>query len=320
MIALPKGHLLTDSEGTLTAKLGASRPARKEMRDWFDRLAASRPRRVLAHDHLEDGRGGFEIHYDPQPRDAIPLSTAIAGWRTDLQASVPAILGLGRFVFEVAGELAARGFGDALVAPATIRHTPGAPDPWRLVPLPTRGTSLGDWARAEPDAWLWGTPGTILDGEPIDPVYLLGAALHHSIAGTLVPEGLPDREKFGRLLRGRAVLPSKLGAASREALPRSLEEDAAVLERLVLDCLEVSPASRPRPASARDRFEEIAEKLSVPRLVRHWQFENRPAIVARLSAREGQPTPTTPGGPSPTPTPTPVEAAAASPGEQVPIP
>src|SRR4051812_22966677 len=126
MIALPKGQLLTDAEGTMTARLRASRPARKEMRDWFDGLAGSRPRHVLSHDRLEDGRSGFEICYEPQPRDAVPLATTIAGWRTDPQASVPAILGLGRFVFEVAGEMGRRGFGDVLVAPAMIRLIPGA--------------------------------------------------------------------------------------------------------------------------------------------------------------------------------------------------
>jgi hypothetical protein len=301
MMGLPKGHLLTDADGTLTAQLRLSRPARQKMREWFDRLAASRPRRVLACRRLEDGPRGFEIHYEPQPRDAVALATAIARWRTEPRSAPPAILGLGRFVFEIAGELAARGLGEALVAPATIRLVPDSPDSWRLVPLPTGGMSLADWARAEPEAWLWGTSESVVNGEAVEPVHLLGAALHHALAGALVPEPLPNREKFARLLRGRTVLPARLGAAVRNALPRALEEDAAALERLVLDCLEVVPSLRPRPDSVRVRFEELAEKLAIDRLIRYWGSENQPAVVARLSELAGRPQPPTPAEPAATP-------------------
>ena len=59
-----------------------------------------------------------------------------------------------------------RGFADALVAPATIR---ARPRPARSVlavrPAPySTGTSLADWARAEPDTWLWVTRETVLSG------------------------------------------------------------------------------------------------------------------------------------------------------------
>ena len=67
----------------------------------------------------------------------------------------------------------------------------------------------------------------------LDPAYLMGAALHQAIAGPLVPEGLTNREKFSRLLRGRMGLPARLSAAVKAALPRTLLDDATELERLI---------------------------------------------------------------------------------------
>jgi len=283
MIALPKGQLLVEADGTLIAQVRASRTARQQMRDWFERLAASRPRRVMAHSRVEDGQRGFEVHYEPQPREAVSLAAAIDQWRSDPAVSIPVILELGRFVFEVAGNMADSGFGDVLVALATVRLVPGSPDHWRLVPVPTGAISLADWSRAEPDTWLWVTRETVIGGDRIDPVYVLGAALHQAIAGPLVPRCLPAREKFPRLLRGRMGLPARLGTAVRSVLPRSLEEDAAALERLILDCLEPIPSARPSPASVRDRFSSLSDKLATERLIRYWGFENQQAIVARLS-------------------------------------
>ena len=306
MHALPKGQLLVDADGTLIAQVRASRTARREMRDWFDRLAASRPRGVLAHSHLEDGQHGFEIHYEPQPREATSVADVIERWRADPAASMPLILELGKFVFEVVGELADRGFGDVLVAMATVRLVPGSPDHWRFVPVTTRGTSLADWARADADTWLWGTSESLLGGAGVDPVYVLGAALHQALAGPLVPGLLPKREQFARLLRGRTGLPARLSAAVRGSLPRSLEDDAATLERLILDCLQPIPGSRPGRVSVRERLAALVDRLTNERLIRYWGFENRPAIVARLS--EGRYPPSAPPAPaasSPTPAPTP---------------
>jgi hypothetical protein len=305
MIALPKGQILVEAEGTVIAQVRASRSARKEMRDWFDRLAASRPRRVMAHIRVDDGQRGFEVHYEPQPREAVSLLAAIDQWWSDPAGSIPVILELGRFVFEVAGELAGRGFGDALVAPATVRLVPGSTHHWRLVPLPTGGSSLADWARAEPDTWLWVTRETVIGGAPLDPVYVLGAALHHAIAGPLVPKNLPAREKFPRLLRGRMGLRARLGAAIRSALPRSLEADAAILERLILDCLEPNPTARPSADSVRERLSSLADKLATERLIRYWAFENQQTVVSRLKALVQEP-PAPSGAAAPPPPPAPV--------------
>jgi hypothetical protein len=316
VISIPKGQLVAGDDGTLTAMLRLSRPARKTMREWFERLVGSRPRRVLTHSRLEDGPRGFEIHFEPQPRDAISLATAIKFWRIDPQTSIPIILDLGRFVFEVAGELAGRGFGDTLVAPTTIRHVPDSPEPWRLVPLSTSGLALADWARAEPNTWLWNTSETVVAGAALDPVHLLGTALHHGLAGAITPELLSNRAAFARVLRGRTGLHARLGHAIRLALPRSLEDDAAALERLVLDCIEAAPALRPRPASARERFEELARKLATERLIRYWGFENQAAVISRLSALSNRTPVPTPGEPSPKSTPT--STPAVSWDEQVP--
>jgi hypothetical protein len=300
MIALPKGQLLDDGDGTLTVQVRASRPARREMRSWFERLAESRPRGVVSHDRLEDGQRGFEIHYEPQPRDSLAFDAAIRGWRDDPPASIPGVIELACFVLGVSSELAARGFGDALVAPATLRLVPGTPGIWRLVPMPTRGMSLADWARAEPDTWLWSTPAEVLNAAALDPVHRLGAALHHALAGPPFPEALPGRERFARLLRGRVGVPPRLNEAIRKALPRSLEEDADALERLILDCLDPSATVRPTPASVRERLTAITEKLATDRLIRYWGFENQPAIVARLKPRD--PIPATADGSSAPPT------------------
>jgi hypothetical protein len=305
MIALPKGQLLVEADGTVIAQVRASRTTRKEMRDWFDRLAASRPRRVLAHSRLDDGQHGFEVHYEPQPREAVSLAAVIDHWWSDPAGSIPVILELGRFVFEVAGELAGRGFGDALLAPATVRLVPGSTHHWRLVPLPTGGSSLADWARAEPDTWLWVTRETVVGGARIDPVYVLGAALHYAIAGPLVPKSLPAREKFPRLLRGRMGLRARLSAAVKSALPRSLEDDAVVLERLILDCLETNPRARPSPDSVRERLSSLFDKLATARLIRYWGFENQQPVVARLKALVEEP-PAPSGAASSSPSPAPV--------------
>jgi hypothetical protein len=287
MSALPKGQLVINDDGTLTAQVRASRPERKTLRDWFDRLAASRPRGVLAHSRLEDGQRGLEIHYEPQPRDAVPVEELIRQWQTDLPGSVPAILDLGRFVCDVSFELAGRGFPDALVSPATVQKHMDSPAPWRLVPLPTRGISLADWARAEPITWLWCSSEMVIGGAGFDPARLLGAVLHHALTGSVMPESAPKHEKFARLLRDRVGLPARLGTSIRSALPPSLEEDAAALERLVLDCLETAEELRPSATSVKERFTVVAEKLSTNRLVRYWEFEKQPAIVARLVVPTG---------------------------------
>jgi hypothetical protein len=318
MFALPKGQLLDNGDGTLVARVRASRTARREMRDWFARLAESRPKGVLAPGRLVDGQHGFEIHYEPQPRDAVSVSEVVARWQADPAASITVALELGRFVFGVVSELAGRGFADVLVAMATVRLVPGSLVHWRLVPVPTRGTSLADWARADPDTFLWSTPEFIVSGAAIDPVYVLGAVLHHALAGPPVPGFLSNRGKFARLLRGRAGLPARLGTCLRGSLPRSLEEDVATLEQLILDCLEPVSAARPSAAVVRQRLEFLADRLGTERLIRYWGFENQPAIVARLSAllpRHSSP----PGAAAPSTSHGSTPAPPASWDEQVPI-
>jgi hypothetical protein len=289
LIALPKGQLLVETDGSMVAQLRASRTSRKDMRDWFDRLAASRPKGVIAHISSDYGQRGFEVRYERQAPEAVFLATAIEHWRSDPPVSIPGILDLGHFVLGVAAEMAGRGFVDALVSLATIRLVPGVHREFWLVPLPTAGTSLADWARAEADTWLWVTRETALGGAGIDPVYLLGAALHQAIAGPLVPDGLPNREKFSRLLRGRMGLPARLMAAVKSALPRSLEEDAAALERLIIDCLEPNSSLRPSTHAARERLSSLTEKLAIERLIRYWGFENQAATVTRLESLVDRP-------------------------------
>jgi hypothetical protein len=284
LIALPKGQLVVEADGSLIAQVRASRTARKDLRDWFDRLAASRPPGVLAHTSLDSGPRGFEVRYERQTSEAMFLAAAIEQWRSDPAISIPAILELGHFALEVAGEMAGRGFADALVALTTIRLVPGPPRKFWLVPLPIAGTSLADWSRADPDTFLWVTRDTALGGAGLDPAYLLGAALHQAIAGPLVPDGLPGREKFARLLRGRMGLPARVKTALETALPRSLEDDAGALEGLIMACLEPNPGARPGLDSARKRLSSLTEKLAIERLIRYWGFENRPATVARLES------------------------------------
>jgi hypothetical protein len=284
LIALPKGQLLVEADGSLIAQIRASRAARKDLRDWFDRLAASRPNGVLVHASLDSGGRGFEVRYERQTSEAVFLAAAIEQWRADPAISIPAILELGLFVLEVAGEIAGRGFADALMALTTIRVVPGPPRKFWLVPLPIAGTSLADWSRADPDTFLWVTRDTALGGAGLDPAYLLGAALHQAIAGLIVPAGLTAREKFSRLLRGRIGLPARVTTALATALPRSLEDDAAEFGRLITDCLEPNPGARPRLDSARKRLSSLTEKLAIERLIRYWGFENQQATVSRLEA------------------------------------
>ncbi len=283
-VALPKGQLVVDADGSLVAEVRASRTARNDVRAWFDRLAPRRPKDVVAQTSVEFTGRGVLVRFERQVPEAVPLARAIEPWHTDVAVSIAPILELGRFVLEVALEMSRGGFADALVAASTIRVVPGTPSQFRLVPLPSTGTSLADWARAEPETWLWVTRETALSAAGLDPAYLMGAALHQAIAGPLVPEGLTNREKFSRLLRGRMGLPARLSAAVKAALPRTLLDDATELERLIVDCLESNPGSRPTPDSARARLGALEEKLATERLIRYWGFENQPATVARLES------------------------------------
>ena len=216
MIAIPKGQLLTSQDGVLTAQLRANRPARKAMRAWFESLAAARPRGILAHEGLDDGPRGFEIRYAADAQGTLPLAAALAEWRRDLPSSLPNVLDLARFVLGLASDLAERDCADALVAPGSIRLVPGAIDPWRLVPLPTQGASLADWARADPDAWLWTAAETVLGTAGNDPSHALGAAIHHAPDRRGLSRGpMPHREQFGRLIRGRSGAAGQRGSWRR---------------------------------------------------------------------------------------------------------
>ena len=165
------------------------------------------------------------------------------------------ILELGRFVLEVALEMSRGGFADALVAASTIRVVPGTPSQFRLVPLPLDRYLARRLGQGRTGDVALGHAGNSRDrAAGLDPAYLMGAALHQAIAGPLVPEGLTNREKFSRLLRGRMGLPARLSSAVKAALPRTLLDDATELERLIVDCLEPNPGSRPTPDSARARL------------------------------------------------------------------
>src|SRR5262245_47284698 len=100
MIEVPKGRLVENKDGPLRAELCGSRPARQEIRAWFERLEAAKPRRVLRPSELNDGPRGLTIDYGNASAASAPLGVAIAAWRLDPPATLPRLLGLGRFVLE----------------------------------------------------------------------------------------------------------------------------------------------------------------------------------------------------------------------------
>jgi hypothetical protein len=278
-----KGKLMIGAEGEPIAYLSASRAARKAMRDWFDRLAVSCTGPLLFPRKFADGPKGFEIHYPKEPPGTTGLPAKVAEWSQDVPAAVPSILRLGRFVLDACRELARQGHGDALVAPGLIRFVPGTAEPWWLLPLPCSMATVADWSRADPETWQWLSADAVLGSSQVDPVRALGAALHHAVVGALFPETLSRREKFARVLRGRAGMRARLNAAAIAALPSTFAPDAAELERLVLDCLQPNAVRVADEEQVRGRFEELARRLSTDRLIRYWGFENKPAIVAKLA-------------------------------------
>ena len=243
-VRIPERHLVVERRRHLDRpSAAASRPSRKEMREWFDRLAASRPRRVLAHSRLETASAAsrsITSRNPAKPFRSRPRSTMV-GRPGGFDPRHPRA---GRFVFEVAGELAGRGFGDA---PHSTRDRPPCPrlDP----PLAARPAADGrQLARrlgpGRTRTWLWVTRETVIGGAGLDPVYVLGAALHHAIAGPLFPKDLPTARSSSPAQGPDG--PPAARSAVRAACPVPLEDDAAALERLILDCLEPNPSARPR--------------------------------------------------------------------------
>ena len=93
-----------------------------------------------------------------------------------------------------------------------------------------------------------------------------GAALHQAIAGPLVPAGLPNREKFARLLRGRMGLPARLAAAARSR-PAPLARGRRRRTRTAdprLPGIESRLAARPQ-TRLRAAIASLAEKLATER-------------------------------------------------------
>jgi hypothetical protein len=297
---LPYGLMRTTQDGLPAVLLRCSRHEAKSIRAWFDRLKAFNRGWLLLPvkeiDTVFQGDGGLELQYSSQLPRMVPLNWKTAEWSHDLPAALPSILGLARFVINLVEALARQKVDDVALSPAFVRFLPDEAAPWRVVPLPTREASLGQWARSDPEAWLWLSPPSILSAAIPDPSYTLGSCLHHGLVGAVFPEGLGRREKFQRVLRGRAGSPSRLETAVKTALPRARGSDARELTGLILGCLDSRPGKRITAADAVARFSELERKLAIDDLIKQWEYENRPAVAAKLkqSSRGGSTVPVVP--------------------------
>ena len=289
---LPMGSLRLGDAGAISIQIRADRPARKAIRTWLDRLGTIHSRWLLLPRRTSEEAHGFDVEYPDDARTTVGLDSSVTEFVRDLPVAVPRIVGLIQFMLDAAAELLGHEVEDVLWAPAVVRSTQGSNAPWRLIPLPTIGCNLADWARADPSSWPWTPPGRLL-GSPEDLVsYAVGAALQGAMVGTSFPEILPSREVFARALRGRSVMSARLDAAARSALPRSRVRDAEGLVNLALDCLSPDPKRRPDPIALRERFGAIDANLRLEQLIRAWEFEGQAGIAAKLGGhrRRGEPT------------------------------
>ena len=313
-LQLPMGTMRTSGDGTLIVRLRARRDERKTARAWFDRLRALNLSWMLLPEvitEVMESPGGIDLKYGEESKEAVSLTKKIEEWGRDLPASLPMILTLGRFMITIAEEFAQAKEAVPPLGPAQIKFLPGPATLWRMLPMPTAGLALADWARSGADAWLWSSSGSLLGGLQHDAVHALGAALHQGLTGTLFPETLSERERFARLLRGRVGLAQRLEAAVTSALPRACAAEAIKLCGLILDCLYRQVDLRPTEADARKRFKELEQKLSLDRLMQSWEYENRPEIVKKMMELAfvppvrpkppPPPPPSVPGTPAPTP-------------------
>jgi hypothetical protein len=294
VIALPVGSLHVSEDGFLTVRLPFKGPERAQVRAWLDRLAVGVSNWVFAPRRATDRPFGTELEYSEETRKSESLLARTAEWGQDVRAAVPQILALARFALGVAEEFAAGRGKDAPVGPAFVRFVPGGSPMWRLVAVPIGEAELGDWAGADPAAWLWASAQALLGPFANDGVHALGAALHHGFVGALFPETLSRREQFTRLLHDRVGAPGRLTAAINQSLPTACSGDAATLSTLVLDCLHPRAEKRPSLAEAKSRFGELERRLAIDAHVGHWQREYRHDVVDKLFQKVKPPEPTAP--------------------------
>jgi hypothetical protein len=293
-IALPVGTLMSSPDGPLVVRLRPGPAGRKAAEGWLQRLGTRTVRGLLVPRRISERPSGLEVEYPEESRKTLPLSARLAEWIALPRAAVPEILSLGRFVLTAGEALAGMGEVGTPVGPAVVRLQPGPPVSWHLVPIPTRGTTLADWARADSGIWLWSTLPALVSGRGCGPVHALGAALHHALVGSVFPDSLPRCKWFSRVLRRWVGQPARLLAACRLALPASCAEDAELLARLVLDCLDSRPGRCPSAEQARQRLDEFELRLSVERLTKAWEAEYHPDIAQRLRQQAQPATPPEP--------------------------
>ncbi|HEY4238309.1 MAG TPA: hypothetical protein VGM88_00760 [Kofleriaceae bacterium] len=220
--------------------------------------------------------------------EALPFADALPGWREDLAAHVPEILGLARYLDTCAHVLEQIELA-ASIAPAYVRYSPtrtgegpggGA---WRLLVVPVVDTALADYARAHPDAWAWTSSRGLLGRPGPTSAYAIGAALHVALAGDLVPANVGSRERLSRALRGWVGSAAVLRDRVTAALPASFQAEGVALVDLIRDLLSPQP-----PADWRERLANLSRELAPYRTAVRWEYEGKVetarAILERYAA------------------------------------
>ena len=291
-LRLPLGALLTADGAPPRIDLYCVGAARRTMRNWFDRLSMFGLPWLSLPSTIAESAAGLALEYPASLRRGVPLGARLAEWSQDMAVGLPQVLELARFTLVVADGLAQHGFAEAPICPGLLYWQPGDSMPWRLLAIPAESATLADWSKADVAAWAWAAPDALLaGGRTNDPVFTLGAALHHGLIGTLFPELLHRHEQFARFLRGRVGMPALLEATLQSATPARCRSDAVALAKLTLECLD-HPPRRLAQSEARARFESLEARLSRERLAGCWDAERRPAVGEKLRRQKEAPPPT----------------------------
>lgn len=281
-VRVPGGLLSVGTEGRLVLRFDLARRRVGSVRQSLRALRGLDPELFLLPDEEEDLRSRISLVYPSEPLGTAPLWRTARAWRVDLPPRLPLVLDLLRFltrsVFPALEDVEAVG----PISPLHLRYSPGHAARWKLALTPAFDTTVADWVRADPPSWQWVSPAAVLGQRRWSRSYALGAVMHTVLQGGLWPDGLPAREQFQRLLRGRSGMRRRLLASARAALPRRLGEVAGSWEHLIADLLDAGGGATLTWPRAEQRVEELLSTLTIRRLCEAWQAEERQDIVVEM--------------------------------------
>lgn len=278
-IVLPRGRL--ELGARLRARVPAEGAAARGLAEVGSALARLDSWLIApAKSEVVAGEVVFELA--PERPGTLAADQAFALHFRDALAHPTLLTGLIAFMCGCWRDLASMGMTDALwgIGPATLRYTPGRPDPWRIVAVPQPRLSAADWAQADERVWLWTAPEVVLGGAAGDPglAWTLGTALEQALGGdgdsTLAR--LPAHERFRRVLAGRGARPAVLERALQAALPPSFVEERAQVLAALAELTAPAPERRPHGDALLELAGALLERIGARRVAARWAWHGRP--------------------------------------------